>query len=155
MIVNVLISLVTVCFPKDSGYVFKYVSNQDTIVVRSIDIENVDTLYNSWKYKVSTDIVAEFKTIKNKDGDLFMYSNKRWHLVTKQSIYCQTLPDGYYYIVNTDSLILRDGCIHIRFHQLSRKEKLMKKKLKSAFEAYQRRCSRIIKHYSSVDYYYN
>ncbi len=132
MLVKIFISFLSI-LPLDSGCVFKYLSSQDTIVIRNSDIIRIDErddLNERWDYCLTDKAVKQLSNIHDKTGNLYLYKNYNWILLRKHPYYAQVFPEGYYYYVYSDAIFLKGNCISIYCNLKSKKEKRRLKKLR-------------------------
>ena len=111
---------------------FKYISQEDTVIVLESDIVRIDTS-NSWIFFLNERTTDKFLKIQDDSGDLYFFceKDKCWIRLPQMRWIDSEVPSGWYVKLNKDGTIINeDHSIVLRFDRLySPKDCLCKRML--------------------------
>lgn len=112
---------------------FKYISTQDTIIVRKSDIVKIDSNW-CWSFFVNDQVAAELSTIKDMSGKLYYFCEYQrcWMLLPQMRWKDSAVPIGWYVRLNkSGGIMYNNQAIVMCFVRLDNKKGCSCKKMLS------------------------
>ncbi len=110
---------------KDSNMCFRYISAQDTIIVKQSDIVKIDsTFFRGWSFFVNDSVANQLLSIKDLSGTLYYFCEyqKCWIPLSQLEWTASALPRGWYVSLNeSGSFLFDNNIIQLRYGLYDRK----------------------------------